>query len=285
MNHLILGCGYLGRRVADLWLAQGHRAYAVTRSADNLQRLRQEGIEPILGDVLHPQSLKLLPQADTVLYAIGLDRTSGASMRSVYVDGLANVLDHLPPPRRFIYVSSSSVYGQADGGWVDEDSPTEPQEASGQVVLEAERLLQTRLPQAIILRFAGIYGPGRLLRQKTIVAGEPIVGDWEKWLNLIHVEDGAQAVLAATERGKHGRIYNVCDDHPVQRREFYTELARCLGSPAPKFVLPPPDQPTPPHEKGNRRIRNRRMKDELGVNLQYPDFVDGLRASVGAGAP
>jgi nucleoside-diphosphate-sugar epimerase len=266
--------------VGRTWLSQGHRVTGFTRRSTNAEELRRDGIEPIIADVLEPKSLLCLPYADTVLYAIGLDRTSGASMRSVYVDGLANVLDHLPPPRRFIYVSSSSVYGQSDRSWVDEDSPTEPLEESGQVVLDAERLLRAGLPQAIILRFAGIYGPNRLLRQRIIEAGEPIVGDADKWLNLIHVEDGVQAVLAAEDRGVPGRSYNICDDQPVRRRDFYTELARCLSAPSPRFILPPPDQPTPPHEKANRRIRNRRMHEELGVQLCYASYREGLPNSL-----
>ncbi len=272
---LIIGCGYLGGRVAPLWLQQGRRVFATTRNAAQLP----SGVEPVLCDVLQPDSLRKLPSVDTVLYAIGFDRTSGATMRSVYVDGLANVLAHLPTPKRFIYVSSSSVYGQTDGGWVDETAPTEPQEDSGRIVLEAERVLQATLPAAIVLRFAGIYGPGRLLRRQTIEKGEPIVGDADKWLNLIHVEDGAHAILAAQERGQPGRIYNVCDDHPVRRRYFYQTMARALKAPTPRFVAPPADQPTPPHEKGNRRLNNRRMKEELRVVLRYPDYDQGLRAS------
>ena len=278
MNHLIVGCGYLGRRVAKLWLAQGHHVFGVTRRPESAAALQHEGIEPIVADVLRPDSLNGLPSVDTVLHAVGLDRTSGVSMRSVYVDGLANVLDHLPKPRRFIYISSSSVYGQTDGAWVDEDSLTEPLEESGRIVLEAERLLRARLPEAIILRFAGIYGPGRLLRRKTIEAGEPIVGDADKWLNLIQVEDGARAVLAAQECGQPGGTYNICDDQPVRRRDFYGELARVLGAPTPRFVAPPVDQPTPPHEKANRRIRNRRMREELGMTPRFHNHVEGLRA-------
>src|SRR5439155_10779702 len=109
------------------------------------------------------------------------------SMREVYVGGLGHVLDTLPTPGRFVYVSSTGVYGQTDGTWVDERSETVPTEESGRVVLEAERLLRSKLPAAVVLRFAGIYGPGRLLRRQLLVAGEPLVGDAEKWLNLIHV--------------------------------------------------------------------------------------------------
>jgi nucleoside-diphosphate-sugar epimerase len=72
----------------------------------------------------------------------------------------------------------------------------------------------------------------------------------------------------------------VCDDHPVRRRYFYTTMARVLKAPAPRFVAPPADEPTPPHEKGNRRLNNRRMKEELGVILRYPDYDQGLHASV-----
>jgi nucleoside-diphosphate-sugar epimerase len=200
-------------------------------------------------------------------------------MRGVYVDGLANVLARLPKPKRFIYVSSSSVYGQTDGGWVDETAPTEPTEDSGRIVLEAEGVLRARMPGAIVLRFAGIYGPGRLLRRQAIEKGEPIVAAADKWLNLIQVEDGARVILNAEQHGAPGRVYNVCDDHPVRRRYFYATLARLLGAPEPSFVAPPPDQPTPPHEKANRRLNNRRMKEELHAVLRYPDYYGGLAAA------
>ncbi len=272
---LIFGCGYLGRPVAEQWLRQGRRVFALSRGNSSLPM----GVERIVGDVLQPDTLTSLPPVDTVLYAIGFDRKAGSSMRAVYVDGLANVLANLPKPQRFIYVSSSSVYGQTDGGWIDETAATEPAEESGRVVLEAEALLHAKMPNAMILRFSGIYGPDRLLRRQTIEKGEPIVGDADKWLNLIHRDDGVRAVLATEKRGTPGGMYNVCDDHPVRRRYFYTTLARVLGASPPVFVAPPGDQPTPPHEKANRRINNLRMKRDLGVVLQYPNYDQGLRAS------
>jgi nucleoside-diphosphate-sugar epimerase len=241
---------------------------------------RSQGLDPVVCNVLDAESLKRLPPVDTVVYAVGFDRSAGVTMRSVYVEGLARVLDHLPPPGRFIYVSSSSVYGQTDGGWVDEDALTDPQEESGKIVLDAERVLHARLPSAIVLRFSGIYGPGRLLRRATIERGEPIVGDADKWLNLIHVEDGARVVLAAEAHATPDRVFNVCDDQPVRRLDFYAELARVVRASPPRFATPPADQPTPPHEKANRRIRNVRMKEELRVELRYPGYVQGLAASV-----
>jgi nucleoside-diphosphate-sugar epimerase len=280
VDRLIVGCGYLGRRVAGLWLAAGHRVVGTTRSPGQAEELRRLGVRPVVCDVLDPASLGSLPAAATVVYCVGLDRSSGRSMREVYVQGLGNVLDRLPPPGRFLYVSSTSVYGQDRGEEVDETAATEPQEESGRVVLEAERLLRSRLPGAVLLRFAGIYGPGRLLRRQAVEKGEVILGDPERWLNLIHVEDGAAAVLAAEERARPGEVYNVCDGRPVRRREFYAELARLLGAPPPRFVLPDPSAPLPPHERANRRLLGRRMREEMGVEPRYPSYVEGLRASL-----
>ena len=115
-TQLILGCGYLGRRVAALWRAQGRRVTALTRT--NAAALRAGGIESVTGDVCDPDTLRALPGASTVLYAVGMDYRAARPMHEVYVRGLANVLDTLPPCARFIYVSSTSVYGQSAGEWV-----------------------------------------------------------------------------------------------------------------------------------------------------------------------
>lgn len=268
--NLIVGCGYLGTRVAALWRAAGRRVAALTRS--NSAALTAHGIEPVTGNVLDPASLRALPPAATVLYAVGMDRTAGKSMRDVYVNGLANVLDALPPCARFVYVSSTSVYGQTGGEWVSESSATEPTEESGKVVLEAESLLRARLPGAIILRFAGIYGPDRLLRKAPVLKGEPLVGDAEKWLNLIHVADGARAVPHAEAHAAPGETYNVSDGTPVPRRDFYTRLAQLLGTEA-KFE--PRAEPGAP----NRRIDSARFR-AMGWAPAHASYHDGLALAV-----
>jgi nucleoside-diphosphate-sugar epimerase len=274
MGKLIVGCGYLGTRVAELWRDQGHEVFAVTRRPERAAELRALGLSPLRGDVLSPDSLQCLPRVDTVLYAVGLDRSAGVSMRRVYVGGLEHVLDHLPAPGRIIYVSSTSVYGQTGGEEVDETAATEPLDEAGRVVLAAERLLRARSPGAIVLRFAGIYGPGRLLRLRDLEAGRPLGTDPAKWLNLIHVADGAAAVLAAEALGQPGMTCNVSDGHPVQRRDLYTHLAGLLHAPPPDFA-PPPDAPRA-RDLANRRITNRRLCGELRLELTYPSYRDGL---------
>lgn len=275
--NLILGCGYLGRRVATRWLAEGKRVAALTRR--DAGTLRGIGVEPILGDVLASEPIAFPPAIDTILYAVGLDRSSNASMRQVYVSGLEHVLDTLPASDRFIYVSSTGVYGQGDGGWVDETSATEPTENSGKVVLEAEQLLRSRRPDAIILRFAGIYGPQRLLRQQAILAGTPLVGDAGRWLNLIHIDDGVGAVLAVESQGAVGGVYNIADDEPASRRDFYTLLAELLGAPPARFDVQAEVGQT------NRRVSNARAKRALGWQPGYPSFRQGLPAAVNASGP
>jgi nucleoside-diphosphate-sugar epimerase len=204
-----------------------------------------------------------------------MDRTASATMRQVYVEGLRNVLDHLGPCR-LVYISSTSVYGQTDGSVVEEDSPTEPADEAGRVVLEAETLLRERRKDAIVFRFAGMYGPGRLLREQAIRAGQPLSGDPEKWLNLIHIDDGAKIVCAAYARAARGSITNVADGHPVTRGDFYAELARRLGAPAPTFT----PQLDPGADPVNRRIDIARLRRWFGECL-YPDYRAGLAQATG----
>jgi nucleoside-diphosphate-sugar epimerase len=135
---LIIGCGYLGRRVARRWIAHGDTVFALTRSTGRARDLLSSGIEPVIGDVTDPATLGALPEADTLLYAVGLDRTSGKSQREVYVGGLENVLAMVAGKiRRFLYISSTSVYGQNAGEWVDEDSGCLPGSENGSVCLES----------------------------------------------------------------------------------------------------------------------------------------------------
>lgn len=269
---LIIGCGYLGRRVAALWRVRGQRVSALTRR--NADTLHAAGIEPLTGDVLDAPSLQGLPPSSTVLYCVGMDRTAGRTMREVYVGGLTHLLDAAPMTDRFIYASSTGVYGNTDGAWVNEQSVTEPREEAGKIVLEAEQLLRSRRPDAIILRFAGMYGPGRLLRKQSLLSGEPLAGDMGKWLNLIHIDDAATAVLAGNDCGTPGETYNVADGSPVTRRDFYTTLAALLGTPAVQFDHRlEPDTP-------NRRILGEKARTALVWSPIFPSYCVGLPDAV-----
>ena len=239
MAKLVVGCGYLGERIAHRWLTGGEVVHAVTRSARRADLLRSLGLQPIVADVTDPASLAALPVADTVLYAVGFDRAAGKSMREVYVDGLSAVLDALTNRvGRLIYISSTSVYGLQDGQWIDEDSVCQPITENGRICLAAEEAI-LRHPlgaRSCILRLAGIYGPGRVPRRDVLMAGEPIAAEPDAHLNLIYVEDAATVIEGVARHAKPARRYLVSDGHPVIRREFYRELARLLQFPEPQFA-------------------------------------------------
>ncbi len=273
---LIVGCGYLGRRVAALRRAAGRTVYGTTRTPAGAAELAGLGIEPVLANVLELDSL---PAAEEVVHCVGYDRGAGASMRSVYVDGLAAVLDRLAGRcERLVYASSTGVYGRDDGGWVDEDEPPRPTTESGQVCLEAEGLIAAADPKirATILRFSGLYGPGRVVRRAAIERGESIAGDPDRWLNLVHIDDAAAAVALALDAESTGPLYLVSDQRPVPRGEYYRAVARLVGGPEPRFVAPAPGSPEAAREGSNKRVDARKIREELGLSLAFPDIGTGL---------
>ncbi len=283
MAKLIFGCGYLGSRVAQIWLSGGHEVHALTRSGNRAPYLRRRGINPIIGNVAEPGTLTELPEADSVLYSVGFDPRGGYSRRQVQVQGVQSVFDALPSSvQRVIYISTTGVYGQRGGVKVNEDSPTEPTTEGGRAALEAEQLVRAhRLgPRTIIMRLAGLYGPGRIPRRNGLMLGDPVAADPHSFLNLIHVDDAARIVLAAESHAKLPRTYLVSDGNPVRRGDFYRELARLAGAEPPKFI--PPAEGAALNDRGatDKRVSNVRVLRELGVPLVHPTFREGLAASV-----
>ncbi len=281
MAKLIFGCGYLGARVAARWRTLGHEVYVVTRSDDRARALAASGYRPIVADVARPQSLLRLPAAETVLFSVGYDRASGVSMHEVFVDGLKATLDALPAETgRFIYTSSTGVYSQSTGEWVDEGSACEPQRDGGRACLAAEQVLMAhRLGErAIVLRLAGLYGPGRVPNADDVRQGRLIAAPQDGYLNLIHVEDAVEAVIAAELRATPPRTYVVSDGHPVVRREYYEQLARLLHAVPPRFVAPRADLPAARRATSDKRACNARMLGELGLTLAHPSYREGLAA-------
>lgn len=284
MAHLIIGGGYLGGRVARLWREAGNEVYVVTRNDSRAARLKEEGLRPVVADITQPDSLAQLPPANTLLFAVGYDRSSRNTIQEVYVAGLKNVLKKVAGQiDRFVYISTTGVYGQGEGEWVDEDSPCRPTRPGAIAHLEAESLLHASdlASQVIILRLAGIYGPGRLPRKADLVAGRPIQGAEKSWINLIHVDDAA-TVVSSTERIDTKRTtLLVADGHPVQRNDFYLELARLLDTPAPIFSEGQ-HAGTDDQRKWafGKRVRNHRLLSELSQPFRFPTYREGLASIV-----
>jgi nucleoside-diphosphate-sugar epimerase len=286
MSKLIFGCGYLGQRVARRWQAAGDSVTVLTRSAERAHQFRQQGFAAIVGDVTRPETLGDVPRSDTLLFAVGYDRsqsTTQQSIEEVYAGGIRNVLAALPDEtNRFIYISTTGVYGPASGDWVDETTQPDPHRDGGRASLAAEQALtESRFAaRSVILRLAGIYGRGRVPYIDKLRTGEPIPAPATGYLNLIHVEDAAQVVVAAAQAEllTAPRVYCVSDGQPVERGEYYSEVARQIGAPPPKFTQPDPTSPRAARAESNRRICNDRMLADLGVTLTYPEYRAGLAA-------
>ena len=277
MRRLVVGCGYLGERVARVWRDQGDDVYATTRG-DRADALSRVGLRPLRVDVTDERPLGALPVVDTLVFAVGRSRhprRSAATMFDIHVAGLHAVLDALRgPPGRVIDVSTTGVYAQDAGEWVDETSPAEPVSEGGTACLAGERLLfaHARGRDALALRLAGLYGPGRVPLAAGVTAGRPIGGAPDAYLNLIHVDDAAAAVVAAAAvRPISHRVYVVSDGAPPTRAEYVAALATRLGM-APSLF-----------EGGaglGKRVRNARAVDELGWRPRYVSYRQGLAAEV-----
>lgn len=285
---LIVGYGFVGRRVAEMSVAAGDTVWATTRSKSKMPAIERSGVRPIRVDWTDRRTLAGLPEVDRVLVAVSYDPRSGQSRYDSQVGGLRNLLAVLGPAVDIVYISTTGVFHQSDGCWVDEQSPAWPTREGGRVHLQAESLLHRMRPTSpwTILRFAGIYGPGRVPRSADVIAGRPIAIPSSEsatggYLNLIHVDDGASAVIGAWEKSQRQlapRLYLVADDRPVPRVDFYGEIARLTRSPEPTFVDPPADAPARMRSDADKRIWNRAMKRDLLPRMAFPTYVEGLRA-------
>lgn len=279
---LIFGCGYLGSRVAQQLLATDGEVVAVTRSAIRARELAQAGLTPWIADWNDRRTLRGLPEHGRVLVAVAHSPQTRFSRYETQVLGFRNALLHTDPKADLSYISSTGVYHQTDGRWVDENSPCHPRREGGRTHLEAESLLHRERPGGpwTILRLAGIYGPDRVPRVHDVMAGRPIASPRQGYLNLIHVEDATAAVIATWRAGPASRqhLYAVSDGHPVIRETFYREIARLSGGPEPSFVDPPANAPVSARSESNKRIWNARLRHDLLANLRFPSFREGLAA-------
>jgi nucleoside-diphosphate-sugar epimerase len=305
---LVVGCGYIGLPFARLARSAGCLVFATTRKRERFAELEAEGLTPIRWNVLGPDIERFaklspdpaifrdrkysevfreyfasrnddLPKVDAVVYAVGYDRSSGKSIEEVYVSGIVSTLLSLEGEPKVVYASSTGVYGDANGEWVDERMPVNPQDPSATACMLAEEMFQMT-PRGYdklycILRFAGLYGPGRLVGGEAMKRGEPVAGDGEAWLNLVHQDDAAMALWRAVEHGESGEVYNVADGRPVQRKDFYSKLAELLDCPPPTFA---PELAR--RHRGNRRIHAGKARTRLGWSPRYPSYVEGLEAIV-----
>jgi nucleoside-diphosphate-sugar epimerase len=291
MRVLIVGCGYVGLPLGAELARQGHEVFGMRRNPAAENELHAAGISPLFADITRLEELKKLPGGyDWIVNCVAAGGDA-ENYRSVYLDGTNTLIEWLAPhpPQKFVYTSSTSVYAQNDGSLVDETSPAQPVAETSRILVETEKVLlraasgqdaclSGRKFPAVILRVAGIYGPGRGQWFKQFLKGQAKMdGEGSRFLNMIHRDDLVGCILAALRNGCPGEIYNATDNEPVTQRELFQWLARMLGK-----DLPPAAPENGLRRRGvtNKRVSNAKLRAELKYDFQFPDFRAGYTAEI-----
>jgi len=275
MHHLVAGCGWLGHEVTRRLVARGDRVTAFVRSDDSARRLRALGLDAYALDLTRPDALRPFASAlDGVVSTIAASGPAVADYRRAYVDATRQLLGwERAGGARFVYVSSTGVFGQTDGAWVDEATPASPADAKAEVLLAAERIvLDTggHAAKSVVVRCSGLYGPGRSGVIERVRSGALAWGAGDDaWMNFSHRDDAANAVIAALDRGRPGAIYHATDAAPATRHDVAGWIASRLG-------VKPLHSDAPARPAANRRVSGEATRRELGLTLTYPSFRDGL---------
>jgi nucleoside-diphosphate-sugar epimerase len=267
---------------------KGHEVHGLRRTADQDTAMAVADIKPVRGDVTRAADLESLPGPyDWIVNCVASGGGGAAEYRQVYLEGTRNLLNHLlkAPPKKYVYTSSTSVYGQTDGSAVKEESPTEPQSDTSRILVETEKLLiqsfqEHRLP-TVILRLAGIYGPDRGYWFRQFLKNEArIEGHGERIMNMIHRDDVIGVIIEALESAHPGSIYNVVDEEPTSQLRFFHWLADSLGRHLPPYDPQPAAADAGKRDRSNKKVLNRRLKMELGYQFKYPTFREGLTVEI-----
>jgi len=271
----IAGAGYVGT-VAAVRLAEAGHAVDIGRRTPGAAA-RSHAM-----DVLRPETYPAaLREADCVVYCVSADAFTPEAYRAAYVDGLARVLAAAASggATRFLFVSSTGVYGQDDGSVVDESSPAEPRGFSGRTILEGEALLANAPLEAATIRFSGIYGPGRDRLVRMVRSGAPVSAKARAAMtNRIHRDDCARALVHLVAQPALAPLYLGTDEAPTPMGEILDWIAARLGLP------PPPvgdDSAQVLQRGGNKRISSARLRGE-GFRFLHPTYREGFAAILAA---
>ncbi|MDJ0319447.1 NAD-dependent epimerase/dehydratase family protein [Pseudarthrobacter sp. PS3-L1] len=275
MTVLLAGCGDLGTEAGLRFAAAGHRVIGWRRSPAKLP----DAIEGVAVDLRNADLPTIPPDVSAVVVAVAADSFSENAYREAYVNGLTNVLSALERdsvvPDRILFVSSTAVYGDAGGGWVDEETTTAPGGFSGSIVREAEVLLQERLAgtptAAVTLRLGGIYGPGRTRLIETVRSGTASIPEIPRFTNRIHRDDAAAAIVhLLTQADTPSSLYVGVDNDPAQMADVLRFLAAELGEAEPAVGGAGDGR------GGNKRCSNARLRHS-GFEFTFPTFREGYR--------
>ena len=286
MTILLAGCGDLGTEAGLRFAAAGHRVVGWRRSPEKLPAK----IEGAAADLSSGELPPVPADTTVVVVAIAADSPTEEAYRAAYVDGLGHALDAVAasgaPVQRVLFVSSTAVYGDAGGGWVDETTTPNPAGFSGRIICEAEELLFSRLRgtgiSPVVLRLGGIYGPGRTRLIDQVRGGDATIPAESRFTNRIHRDDAAAAIVHLCTMATEPAPLNLgVDDEPAELGEVLRFLAVELGLPEPRNTEPASgaagSSRGEPSRGGNKRVSNAVLRG-TGFEFEYPSFREGYRA-------
>jgi len=278
MKVLIAGCGYVGTALGAELVKAGHEVWGLRRDLDAARALESQGIKPIVANLQRTETLKSLPVVDTVVLCQAPSKKSD-EYKNIYFDATRNLLSVLPERslRKLLLISSTSVYAEADGSWVNEatdpmagnHADAESRENAKTLLAQEDLVMKSDHP-AMVLRLAGIYGPGRN-RVRSILEGRIKPALSEVYMNRIHLHDIVRAMRLLLDKGQAGQLYLGSDDAPSTQREFYSWVFEKLALPLPKSAAE--GEVAHPHGS-NKRVSNQKLK-ELGFHLRFPTYQEG----------
>lgn len=275
---LICGCGYVGLAAGARLAAQGHTVFGIRRSAESNDSLLAAGIAPLQGDLSRLSDVAALPGPfDWIINVVSSAHGGETAYRSAYLESTRNLVRTFAGSRcRYVYTSSTSVYAHTEGEWINEDSAACPPTITGQILRQTEsELLAAASPtfRPTVLRVAGIYGPGRHHLLNRLRSGHQAGGDPARWLNMVHRDDVAAAILTALGSDCAGETFNIVDDEPVRLGQFQEWLAGRLGLRAEELATDAngPSARAP----GSKRVSNLLVRERLGWRPQFPSFREG----------
>lgn len=283
---LIIGCGDVGRRLAAQYRAEGREVAGVVRSAESAGALQAAGMQALRCD-LDADDLPGLPSRGAALFYLAPPVDVGKD--DVRIERLLAHLETTGAPARFLYMSTTGVYGDCGGRWIDESATLNPSTYRAQRRISAEGAVRKWCREQgipwVILRVPAIYGPGRLLTER-LRSGQPTIQPEQcSYTNRIHVHDLVTVCHAAMARAPKDSVYNVSDGQPSTITDYLFKLAEITGLPKPPLISMQEAEKTLSPSlmsflKESKRIHNLKMLEELDVRLRYPDLLSGLKASL-----
>jgi len=284
-NCLIVGCGYVGQRLAARLAAES--TTGLVRTAQSAEALQRQGVEPLILDLDQPLS-PLTRHWQEIYYFAPPPKQGQQDTRLTF---FLHALGAQTPDIRLVYLGTTGVYGDCAGAWVDEQHPVKPQVDRALRRHDAEQQLhQWRTKtgnEVVLLRVAGIYGPNKLPLSRLRQHKPMISPEFAPWTNRIHVDDLVQVCMAAMARGKDREIYNVSDGQPGNMADYFNQVADAAGLPRPPLVSA--DETAGQLSSGlrsylaeSRRIDNRKMLQDLHIQLKYSTLAQGLDHSLSA---